>query len=107
VCAHIRKELQGYRRFCGYEVQRRQADFKPLPKEVTSIPNTTLSGFSSKPHEQGSSLASPPQLSIPDLSAGTLPDAWGQFRIDSAFIAQFQTVTKNFLESNPKSGKPL
>jgi hypothetical protein len=107
VRAHIRQELQGCRRFCGYEVQRRQADFKPMPKEVTSIPNATLSGFSSKPYEQSSSLSSPPQLSIPDLSAGTLPDAWGQFPIDSDFIRQLQTVTKNLLKSKTKSGKSL
>jgi hypothetical protein len=107
VCAHIRLAPQSYRQFCGDEVQRRQADFVPMPKEVVSTPNETLSNFSSKPYEQSSSLSSPPKPSIPDLSAGSIPDACGQFRIGSAFIAQFQTVTNGFLKRKTESGESL
>jgi hypothetical protein len=106
-CAHIRLAPQSYRQFCNDEVQRRQANFVPIPKEVASTPNETLSNFSSKPYELSSSLASPPKPFIPDLSAGAIPDACAQFWIASAFTAQFQTVTNNSLKRKSESGTYL
>jgi hypothetical protein len=106
-CAHIRLAPQSYRQFCNDEVQRRQANFVPMPKEVASTPNETPSNFSSKPYELSSALASSPKPSIPDLSAVAIPDACAQFRIASVFTAQFQTVTNDYLKRKSESGEYL